>query len=75
MAARCSRSFHSDAVGHKNREVSVLNSELEQIVSNLLGSATKYTKPGGRIEASLQEAKGEAHPSVKDNGIGCVPTP
>ena len=43
---------------------------LEQVVSNLLENAAKYTEPGGRIELELAEEDGEALLSVRDNGIG-----
>ena len=43
---------------------------LEQIISNLLDNASKYTKPGGRIAVTLRQTKGEAILSVRDNGIG-----
>jgi two-component system, chemotaxis family, CheB/CheR fusion protein len=43
---------------------------LEQVVSNLLGNAAKYTEPGGRIEVGLTEENGEACLRVRDNGIG-----
>ena len=43
---------------------------LEQIVSNLLDNAAKYTNPGGRIEVNLTEQGGQVVLSVRDNGIG-----
>ena len=43
---------------------------LEQIVSNLLENAIKYTEPGGRIMVSLSKEAGEIALSVRDNGIG-----
>ncbi len=43
---------------------------LEQVASNLLENAAKYTDPGGRIEVTLTEARGEALLSVRDTGIG-----
>ena len=52
---------------------------IEQVVSNLLGNAAKYTPPGGRIEVVLRGetapvggngAPGEAVLEVRDNGIG-----
>ncbi|MDB6044777.1 MAG: hypothetical protein JWM63_3328 [Gammaproteobacteria bacterium] len=46
---------------------------LEQIVSNLLDNATKYTASGGRIAVKLTQDHGEALLSVRDNGIGLAP--
>jgi two-component system, chemotaxis family, CheB/CheR fusion protein len=43
---------------------------LEQVVSNLLENAAKYTEPGGYIGLALTEANGETLLSVRDNGIG-----
>jgi two-component system CheB/CheR fusion protein len=46
---------------------------LEQVISNLVENAIKYTNPGGRLSVSLTEAGGEAVLSVADNGIGLEP--
>jgi PAS domain S-box-containing protein len=46
---------------------------LEQIVSNLLTNAAKYTEPGGRITVSLASENGRAVLKVQDNGIGISP--
>jgi two-component system CheB/CheR fusion protein len=43
---------------------------LEQIISNLLDNAAKYTKPGGQIRLSLKQDGDQALLSVRDNGIG-----
>jgi signal transduction histidine kinase/ActR/RegA family two-component response regulator len=43
---------------------------LEQIVSNLLHNAIKYTPPGGRIAISVGKIEGEAVIRVSDSGIG-----
>ena len=42
----------------------------EQIVTNLLGNALKFTPPGGAIEVALEEREGEAILSVRDTGVG-----
>jgi CheY-like chemotaxis protein len=46
---------------------------LEQVLSNLLHNAVRYTPPGGEIELSLQREAGSAVLRVRDNGIGIRP--
>ncbi len=46
---------------------------LEQVVSNLLTNATKYTPEGGRIELKLRREGSEAVLSVRDEGRGLEP--
>ncbi|HYO12051.1 MAG TPA: ATP-binding protein [Thermoanaerobaculia bacterium] len=46
---------------------------LEQIVSNLLDNAAKYTMPGGRIWVSAAREGEEAVVCVRDTGIGVPP--
>ena len=43
---------------------------LEQITTNLLTNAAKYTSPGGRIEVALEREGGQAVLRVSDNGMG-----
>jgi PAS domain S-box-containing protein len=43
---------------------------LEQVVSNLLNNAAKYTEPGGHIRVSASREGGEAVIRVRDDGIG-----
>ena len=43
---------------------------LEQVVTNLLTNAFKYTPPGGRIQVALRADGGDAVFSVEDTGVG-----
>jgi signal transduction histidine kinase len=43
---------------------------MEQIVSNLLDNALKFTPPGGRIDIDIRREKNEAVLQVSDNGDG-----
>ena len=46
---------------------------LEQVISNLLENAAKYTDPGGRITLALTQDQSEAVLRVRDTGIGLAP--
>jgi CheY-like chemotaxis protein/two-component sensor histidine kinase len=46
---------------------------LEQIVTNLLANALKYTAPGGQISVSVRREHNRALLCVKDDGIGIAP--
>ena len=46
---------------------------LNQVVSNLLTNAAKYTPPGGRITVRATEERGEIVIRVRDTGIGIAP--
>jgi two-component system, sensor histidine kinase len=45
-------------------------SRLEQIVSNLLDNAVKYTPPGGRVELSIVADGRDALLAIRDTGVG-----
>jgi len=53
--------------------VSADAARLEQIITNLLGNAVKYTQPGGRIRLSVQREGAEAVVRVRDTGVGIDP--
>lgn len=46
---------------------------LDQIFTNLLGNAAKYTPSGGRVEVSAGVEGGEAWVRVADTGVGIAP--
>jgi signal transduction histidine kinase/ActR/RegA family two-component response regulator len=46
---------------------------LEQVLSNLLTNAAKYTEPGGRISVGVAREAGEALVRVADTGMGIAP--
>jgi two-component system, chemotaxis family, CheB/CheR fusion protein len=43
---------------------------LEQVISNLLSNAAKYTKPGGEIGVRVEDCGDEVVIKVRDTGIG-----
>jgi signal transduction histidine kinase/DNA-binding NarL/FixJ family response regulator len=46
---------------------------IEQIVSNIIGNAIKYTPPGGKIAVCLSVEEDEAVLRVQDTGLGIAP--
>jgi signal transduction histidine kinase len=46
---------------------------LDQVVSNLVGNAIKFTPEGGMVTVSAREEKGAVVAEVKDTGIGIAP--
>jgi PAS domain S-box-containing protein len=46
---------------------------IEQVLTNLVSNAYKYTPPGGHIILALRHVDGELQVDVSDNGIGIAP--
>jgi signal transduction histidine kinase len=46
---------------------------LEQVLTNLLNNAAKYTDPGGQISLSAELRDGTVVVSIRDTGIGIAP--
>jgi PAS domain S-box-containing protein len=46
---------------------------LEQVLTNLLNNAAKYTDPGGKVWLTAEREGGEAVIRVRDTGIGIAP--
>ncbi|WP_161630472.1 ATP-binding protein [Stutzerimonas azotifigens] len=46
---------------------------VEQIITNLLTNAAKYTPDGGEISIEVAFERNQAHVTVADNGIGIAP--
>ena len=46
---------------------------IDQILTNLLSNAAKYTEPGGRIWLNVERLGNDCAITVKDNGIGIKP--
>ncbi len=49
------------------------SARLEQVLSNLLNNAAKYTEPGGRIELDAGREGDQAFVRVRDTGVGIAP--
>ncbi len=55
------------------RSVHVDAGRVRQIVSNLVGNAIKFCRPGGRVEIALAESADSLHLGVADDGRGIAP--
>ncbi|MDB4971139.1 MAG: histidine kinase [Myxococcales bacterium] len=83
VANRCAQALESDAQAQRHTlEVDspgcpiIVEGDLvriEQILSNLVTNAIKYTGPGGHIVIRVRREGEEAVMTVKDDGIGLAP--
>jgi signal transduction histidine kinase len=66
---------HNDLAVSEGNELSVNGDarRLEQVISNLVSNAIKYTPEGGHIEVKLARVDSQALIQVRDNGIGINP--
>jgi PAS domain S-box-containing protein len=64
---------HSIAVEIMAAWVDVDPTRMEQVVTNLITNALKYTPPGGAIHVSVRAEAGRAVLSVRDTGVGIAP--
>jgi len=81
VAVRALASFRE--AGKASRHVIVLKgamvkvygdaTRLEQVVTNLLDNAVKYTPPGGRVEVTIVADGNDAVLTVEDTGVGIYP--
>jgi signal transduction histidine kinase len=46
---------------------------IDQVLTNLIGNAVKYSPDGGEVHVSVREVDNEVHIAVRDQGIGISP--
>ena len=61
------------SIGDLGRQVWGDADRLEQVMWNLLSNAVKFTKPGGRIDVTVNETAASVQITVADNGVGIEP--
>lgn len=80
VATRCVQTYQTAAAQQRHRLTVVVGGEpvvvegdlvrLEQVLSNLVTNALKYTSPGGQIHVAVRREGEEGLISVKDDGSG-----
>ncbi|MBV8431311.1 MAG: response regulator [Solirubrobacterales bacterium] len=83
VARRCLRALDEDGRGHQHQLILSVDPQpvvvagdgirLEQILTNLLANALKFTPPGGRIDLSVHRQGESAEVCVRDTGRGIAP--
>ncbi|MBM4441038.1 MAG: response regulator [Candidatus Rokubacteria bacterium] len=73
VAAGGSATHHGLTVDAASAWADVDEARVEQIVTNLVGNAVKYTPPGGQVRVTLGRVDGELRLRVADDGIGLAP--
>ncbi|WP_245605254.1 PAS domain-containing sensor histidine kinase [Niabella soli] len=65
--------FEKHTLSVKNREPIIVYADrirLEQVLTNLVNNAIKYSPSGGDVEIKIWESRDNIHLSVRDEGIG-----
>jgi signal transduction histidine kinase len=61
------------SIGALTGQVSGDSDRLHQVMWNLLANAVKFTRPGGRIDVTVEETSETVRITVSDNGMGIDP--
>jgi two-component system, chemotaxis family, CheB/CheR fusion protein len=75
LASRIGERRHDIVVARADAPVTVMGDavRIQQMVTNLVDNALKYTPAGGRITISIRRDGADAHLSVRDTGVGIAP--
>jgi signal transduction histidine kinase len=76
VSADCSRRGHQLSIELPAHPVWVCGdgARLEQLFSNLLMNAAKYTPDGGKIAMTMEHVDGWARVRIRDSGLGIAPS-
>jgi signal transduction histidine kinase len=72
-AAATTRRHSFDVRGPEKANAFVDPLRLEQVLTNVIDNAVKYSPKGGRVEAEVAEEDGSLRVSVRDHGLGVAP--